>query len=68
MPTSAPRRTIRLRTEVEMHASLQKLDSMIQGLVYNEDVHDEQVDACLKEVEQLLEAILTRLDRGGVRQ
>jgi len=51
-----------------MHASLQKLDSMIQGLVYNEDVHDEQVDACLKEVEQLLEAILTRLDRGGVRQ
>ena len=51
-----------------MHAIIQKLDSMIQGLVYTEDVHDEQVAACLKEIEQLLEAILMRLDRGGVRQ
>lgn len=46
-----------------MHASLQKLDSIIQGLAYSEEVRDEQVAGCLKEIEQLLEAILTRLDR-----
>ena len=51
-----------------MHATVQKLDSMIQGLPYSDDVHDAHVAACLKEIEQLLEAILTRLDRGGVRQ
>ena len=51
-----------------MHATLQKLDSMIQGLVYTEDVRDEQVEACLTEIEQLLDAVLTRLDRGAARQ
>ena len=51
-----------------MVATLQKLGSMIQGLTYSEDVHDEQVAACLREIERLLGEILTRLDRGGVRQ
>jgi hypothetical protein len=51
-----------------MHASLQKLDSIIQNLAYSDDVHDEQVAGCLREIRQLLEVILTRLDRGGARQ
>jgi len=51
-----------------MHATLQKLDSMIQGLAYRDDARDDQVAACLKEIGRLLEVIVTRLDRGGVRQ